>query len=85
METAQFLNACDEIANDPYTKFLVAIWRDDDGDDKDAGEDEDEDIIPEYTKLLGPDSPAQPAPDPLDPAPPNPAPPNPTPPASGEG
>jgi len=45
METAGFLNACDQIANDPYTKFLVEFW--------DEGRESGEDAVPDYAALLG--------------------------------
>jgi hypothetical protein len=44
METAQFLKACDEIANDPYTKVLVQFWKEADGVSTD--------VIPDYAKLF---------------------------------
>jgi hypothetical protein len=46
MDAAQFLNACDEIANDPYTQFLVEIWRD--------GRSTASDVAPNYAALLKP-------------------------------
>jgi hypothetical protein len=45
METAGFLNACDEIGNDPYTVFLVEIWHD--------GAQVKHKIVPDYERLLG--------------------------------
>jgi hypothetical protein len=53
LSMAQFLNACDQIANDPNTLFLVEIWHD--GDDEDRLK-----VIPNYTKLLQPSAGASP-------------------------
>lgn len=47
MEAAQFLKACDEIANDPYTKVLVQFWKD---------VDDSAYVIPCYSQLFGDES-----------------------------